>query len=934
MAEIPELSMVCAGDTIDGMGQNKEYEKIRTVGRGSFGKAMLCRKKSSDGSSVDVVVKRIELPKMDHGQADTRSKMKVLKVQREVNVLSRLSHQNIIEFYDVWKTSHAIYISMEYAASGDLEKLKQYYRSRSKCISEDHLRGITNQVASALNFLHGQNILHRDVKSSNIFLTRDGVVKLGDFGLVKELQGSELATTQVGTPAYMSPEVVERKPYDAACDVWSLGVLLYELAYFRYPFVAPSLPELHKLILKAEVHHPKKEAAAHVRPHNECSTPVSSSATASDLLDSPTPRNAVFTPRSPRTPSRRNEQVATPTTNSPATGDVASFEGHRTPACRPWLSPTFGTPETPSTTADAENAARTPADCTGRRKEIPPPTFQWAFAPARPSGNTIRFDGRSFASPTCSTTLSETIETVPGIASIPPAKHASRAYSTCFRTLVNKLLTKDPSLRLTAEGVLNLLSTAPRKKSCKTADDMKKKKNQRHTSIKTAAPPPENSAGCSQISGKGSRDEVLCQPTNAPSSFRTYGSDSQMEHPSTAGVANLATTGPADAGTDHFFDAAVAAFNSNYRTSQNVLHATESLPAPYHKLFIMQRVRCEEDAHRDTVASKSPREADPHVHEQELEIASLLNEQRCKFEGYAQDPVLPRHASDMRGAFASYRGVDQWPAEAESDDCNAFSEYAIGDSQMVHDAANAEAYPSQVFMRSEYPEFVDGRQPLFNTYTAETHPPAVFPGAFPHRADYPDFARFAASEFADRRGRQLYHITEGAHPSEADRPNYHPNGHPELAVSEFSNEGQNLPCDECAQGQEILHDGHNRVSWVRAFSPRNNGSVYSDDPQERFDTIQYAPRNLAWCHSYCAHPVGEHDDLHNFGPQLPWHDRGVGHEQAQQYMAHPAFNEPTEQNPTHEFYPSKHPHEHESFDLNVPDYDPGLPPPLIEPHEK
>eukprot|EP00659_Diplonema_papillatum_P016339 gene16339-25041_t len=118
------------------------------------------------------------------------------------------------------------------------------------------------------------------------------------------------------------------------------------------------------------------DAAAHVRPHNECSTPVSSSATASDLLDSPTPRNAVFTPRSPRTPSRRNEQVATPTTNSPATGDVASFEGHRTPACRPWLSPTFGTPETPSTTADAENAARTPADCTGRRKEIPPPTFQ------------------------------------------------------------------------------------------------------------------------------------------------------------------------------------------------------------------------------------------------------------------------------------------------------------------------------------------------------------------------------------------------------------------------------------------------------------------------------------------------------------------------------------------------------------------------------
>ena len=92
-------------------------------------------------------------------------------------------------------------------------------------------------MAFAINFIHEKHILHRDIKSSNIFLTSNGTIKIGDFGIAKILEGTcDAANTIVGTPYYLSPEVCENKPYNYKSDIWALGCVLYELCALKVHF--------------------------------------------------------------------------------------------------------------------------------------------------------------------------------------------------------------------------------------------------------------------------------------------------------------------------------------------------------------------------------------------------------------------------------------------------------------------------------------------------------------------------------------------------------------------------------------------------------------------------------------------------------------------------------------------------------------------------
>ena len=126
---------------------------------------------------------------------------------------------------------------MEYADGGDLQgkvkKMKQKKEatgSKSCYIPEEEILRIFTQICLAIKHLHDRKILHRDLKSQNIFLTKQGIVKLGDFGISKVLSHTkENVKTIVGTPYYLSPEIVENKPYNHKSDIWSLGILLYEM---------------------------------------------------------------------------------------------------------------------------------------------------------------------------------------------------------------------------------------------------------------------------------------------------------------------------------------------------------------------------------------------------------------------------------------------------------------------------------------------------------------------------------------------------------------------------------------------------------------------------------------------------------------------------------------------------------------------------------
>mmetsp|Transcript_8791 Transcript_8791/g.30255 ORF Transcript_8791/g.30255 Transcript_8791/m.30255 type:complete len:946 (+) Transcript_8791:122-2959(+) len=215
-----------------------KFEVLKVLGKGSFGRALLCR---DFESKEHVVVKEIQV-------AD---KAAVDEAQKEAILLQQHSHTNIVRYIASFgdTRSHVFYLVMEYADGGDLSAAISRRRSKSQPWPEQDAMFIFVQCLLALRHVHARRIVHRDLKAQNVFLTRLGVVKLGDFGVSKALQkqdggATELARTQVGTPYYLSPEIFEGRKYGRKSDMWSLGVLLYEVLALRMPFEAPSLAAL------------------------------------------------------------------------------------------------------------------------------------------------------------------------------------------------------------------------------------------------------------------------------------------------------------------------------------------------------------------------------------------------------------------------------------------------------------------------------------------------------------------------------------------------------------------------------------------------------------------------------------------------------------------------------------------------------------------
>lgn len=113
---------------------------------------------------------------------------------------------------------------------GKPEVAKDYF-------TEDQILYWFTQICLALKHCHDRKILHRDIKAQNVFLMKNGMIKLGDFGIARVLQSTtEMAATVVGTPYYLSPEIVQSNTYDFKTDIWSIGVLLYEMCALRPPF--------------------------------------------------------------------------------------------------------------------------------------------------------------------------------------------------------------------------------------------------------------------------------------------------------------------------------------------------------------------------------------------------------------------------------------------------------------------------------------------------------------------------------------------------------------------------------------------------------------------------------------------------------------------------------------------------------------------------
>lgn len=177
-----------------------------------------------------VAVKRIKF----YDIPNSRERAACLK---EVKLLQELKHPNIIDYKISFIEQNELFIVLELADGGDLSKLIKLFQKRKTLIPERSILKYFTQVCSAIEYIHSKRILHRDIKPANIFMTHDGVVKLGDFGLGRFFsQNTQQALTLLGTFYYMSPERIQESGYSFSSDVWSLGCVLYELITLHSPF--------------------------------------------------------------------------------------------------------------------------------------------------------------------------------------------------------------------------------------------------------------------------------------------------------------------------------------------------------------------------------------------------------------------------------------------------------------------------------------------------------------------------------------------------------------------------------------------------------------------------------------------------------------------------------------------------------------------------
>lgn len=223
----------------------EDFEMLKVLGKGTFGKVMLGREKSTD------CVYAIKLLRKDVILA----KDEVEHTLTENRVLQSAKHPFLTELKFSFQTEDRLIFVMEYVNGGELF----FHLSRDKVFSETRSRFYGAEITLALKYLHEKKIVYRDLKLENLLLDSDGHIKITDFGLCKQdVSHADTTKTFCGTPEYLAPEVLEDSDYGHAVDWWGFGVVLYEMLCGRLPFYNREHDVLFELILSEPVRFPTR----------------------------------------------------------------------------------------------------------------------------------------------------------------------------------------------------------------------------------------------------------------------------------------------------------------------------------------------------------------------------------------------------------------------------------------------------------------------------------------------------------------------------------------------------------------------------------------------------------------------------------------------------------------------------------------------------
>lgn len=215
----------------------EDFDLLKVVGKGSFGKVMLVRKKDNGKVYAMKVLNKktiVERNEVEHTKSERA-------------ILMKLNHPFLVRLHYSFQTPDKLYFIMDFVNGGELF----FHLQKDRRFSEERVRFYAAEIAAGLEYLHSQGVIYRDLKPENLLLTADGNIIMTDFGLSKEgLLGSDDRTsTFCGTPEYLAPEILDGKGYGKAVDWWSFGTLIYEMMTGLPPFYCEDVQQMYNKIM-------------------------------------------------------------------------------------------------------------------------------------------------------------------------------------------------------------------------------------------------------------------------------------------------------------------------------------------------------------------------------------------------------------------------------------------------------------------------------------------------------------------------------------------------------------------------------------------------------------------------------------------------------------------------------------------------------------